>query len=95
MTLHLPMLTFLMGSLSLITNQTHLLSTLLSLELLLMSLFSGTALWTITNTTPSIYMIMPLLALSACEASVGLALLVSLSRSHGSDLTRNMNLLKC
>uniref|UniRef100_A0A8C3TCN3 NADH-ubiquinone oxidoreductase chain 4L n=1 Tax=Chelydra serpentina TaxID=8475 RepID=A0A8C3TCN3_CHESE len=32
---------------------------------------------------------------SACEAAIGLSLLVASSRTHGSDHLQNLNLLQC
>nr|NP_008401.1 NADH dehydrogenase subunit 4L [Balanoglossus carnosus]AAD11947.1 NADH dehydrogenase subunit 4l [Balanoglossus carnosus] len=91
----LTALNFSLGCLGLILNRAHLLSALLCLELLLVSLFSGLALWSSATTNPSFSStVMILLALSACEASAGLGLLVSISRTHGSDLVRSLNLLQ-
>ena len=38
---------------------------------------------------------MLLLAFSACEAAVGLALLVATTRTHGTDRLQSLNLLQC
>nr|YP_009543768.1 NADH dehydrogenase subunit 4L [Glossobalanus marginatus]AXZ97168.1 NADH dehydrogenase subunit 4L [Glossobalanus marginatus] len=93
--LFLAVLNFTLGCLGLIINRTHLLSALLCLELLLVSLFSGLAIWfTQTSAFPFSSTVMILLALSACEASAGLSLLVSISRTHGSDLIRSLSLLQ-
>nr|YP_010954574.1 NADH dehydrogenase subunit 4L [Ocnus glacialis]WMW14036.1 NADH dehydrogenase subunit 4L [Ocnus glacialis] len=86
---------FLLGILGIILNRHHLLSLLLCLELLLISLFLNLSLF-----ANSLYILSTLnltiiiLTFSACEASAGLALMVSISRSHNTDLLTNINLLK-
>ena len=93
--MNLVAITFILGCLGLALNRAHLLSALLCLELLLAALYYGMAMistlkgcLTLSSTT------MILLALSACEAGAGLALLVSISRTHGSDLVRSLSLLQ-
>nr|WNH19939.1 NADH dehydrogenase subunit 4L [Antennatus tuberosus] len=87
---------FTLGLLGLTLNRVHLLSALLCLEGMMLSLFMALSLWMLQlitanfSTSP-----MFMLALSACEASVGLALLVASARTHGSDHIQSFNLLKC
>uniref|UniRef100_UPI00211504D9 NADH dehydrogenase subunit 4L n=1 Tax=Araeosoma owstoni TaxID=39277 RepID=UPI00211504D9 len=86
---------FYLGLMGVLLNRLHFLSILLCLELLLISLFLGIAIWNINllnshNTTFNLL----LLTLSACEASLGLSLMVALSRTHSSDLVANLNLLQ-
>nr|AOC32594.1 NADH dehydrogenase subunit 4L [Abbottina liaoningensis]QKV09981.1 NADH dehydrogenase subunit 4L [Abbottina rivularis] len=87
---------FILGLMGLTFHRTHLLSALLCLEGMMLSLFIALALWmlqfetTSFSTTPIL-----LLALSACEASTGLALLVATARTHGTDRLQNLNLLQC
>nr|WNH38321.1 NADH dehydrogenase subunit 4L [Antennarius striatus] len=87
---------FAFGMLGLTVNRVHLLSALLCLESMMLSLFMGLSLWMLQlgsfnfSTLP-----MFMLALSACEASVGLALLVASTRTHGSDRVQTFNLLQC
>nr|QWX20942.1 NADH dehydrogenase subunit 4L [Apogonichthyoides taeniatus] len=88
--------TFLTGLLGLAFNRIHLLSTLLCLEAMMLSLFVGLSLWTLQlNSTTFAAAPIILLALSVCEASTGLALLVATARTHGSDQLLNLNLLQC
>nr|YP_010117761.1 NADH dehydrogenase subunit 4L [Terapon theraps]QPN00055.1 NADH dehydrogenase subunit 4L [Terapon theraps]UNI91585.1 NADH dehydrogenase subunit 4L [Terapon theraps] len=88
--------TFILGLMGLASHRTHLLSALLCLEGMMLSLFIAFSLWTLQlgsasfSTSPMI-----LLALSACEASAGLALLVATARTHGSDHLQTLNLLQC
>nr|YP_010191958.1 NADH dehydrogenase subunit 4L [Thyonella gemmata]QZM06627.1 NADH dehydrogenase subunit 4L [Thyonella gemmata] len=86
---------FFLGILGIIINRLHLLSLLLCLELLLVSLFLNISIWSsIFNHLLSLNYSILLLTFSVCEASAGLALMVSLSRSHQTDLLVNINLLQ-
>nr|YP_010148390.1 NADH dehydrogenase subunit 4L [Thayeria boehlkei]QQV68814.1 NADH dehydrogenase subunit 4L [Thayeria boehlkei] len=87
---------FALGLTGLAFHRTHLLSALLCLEGMMLSLFTALALWVLQSESAT-FSSAPiiLLTFSACEASVGLALLVATSRSHGSDHLQNMNLLQC
>nr|YP_010296731.1 NADH dehydrogenase subunit 4L [Bohadschia argus]UMI33337.1 NADH dehydrogenase subunit 4L [Bohadschia argus] len=86
---------FFLGVIGVIINRLHLLSLLLCLELLLISLFLNISTWAqLHESLLSINFSVLLLTLSACEASAGLALMVSLSRSHSTDLLANINLLQ-
>nr|BAK42026.1 NADH dehydrogenase subunit 4L [Carnegiella strigata] len=87
---------FILGLTGLALHRAHLLSALLCLEGMMLSLYIALALWmlqleSITCSTAP----MLLLAFSACEASAGLALLVAMTRTHGSDRLQNLNLLQC
>nr|WAK98879.1 NADH dehydrogenase subunit 4L [Trichosurus vulpecula]WAK98892.1 NADH dehydrogenase subunit 4L [Trichosurus vulpecula]WAK98905.1 NADH dehydrogenase subunit 4L [Trichosurus vulpecula] len=76
--------------------RSHLMSTLLCLEGMMLSLFVMMALLIShfhmfsTSMAPII-----LLVFSACEAGVGLALLVKTSNNYGNDYVQNLNLLQC
>nr|AIG22936.1 NADH dehydrogenase subunit 4L [Bettongia lesueur] len=76
--------------------RSHLMSTLLCLEGMMLSLFILAALLIShfhmfsTSMVPLI-----LLVFSACEAGVGLALLVKTSNNYGNDYVQNLNLLQC
>nr|QGN74726.1 NADH dehydrogenase subunit 4L [Acaudina molpadioides] len=86
---------FFLGIIGVIINRLHLLSLLLCLELLLVSLFLNISTWSqLHESLTSLNFSIILLTFSACEASAGLALMVSLSRSHNSDLLANINLLQ-
>uniref|UniRef100_A0AB39A6D4 NADH-ubiquinone oxidoreductase chain 4L n=1 Tax=Holothuria sp. Ciliksiz TaxID=3238277 RepID=A0AB39A6D4_9ECHN len=86
---------FFLGVIGVIINRLHLLSLLLCLELLLVSLFLNISSWCqLHNSLSPLSFSALLLTLSACEASAGLALMVSLSRSHNTDLLANINLLQ-
>nr|YP_009104407.1 NADH dehydrogenase subunit 4L [Lissemys scutata]AFC17514.1 NADH dehydrogenase subunit 4L [Lissemys scutata] len=77
-------------------HRTSLISTLLCLETMMLSMFIALSLHPIQLQTSS-FMINPMLtlALSACEASLGLSLLVASSRTHTPSNLQNLNLLQC
>nr|YP_008815568.1 NADH dehydrogenase subunit 4L [Aetobatus flagellum]AGY96938.1 NADH dehydrogenase subunit 4L [Aetobatus flagellum] len=87
---------FILALMGFAMNRSHLLSALICLEGMMLSLFVAISLWSVTmaSSTCSIAP-MILLTFSACEASSGLALLVATTRTHGSDLLKNLNLLRC
>nr|AIG23625.1 NADH dehydrogenase subunit 4L [Setonix brachyurus] len=87
---------FLLALAGVLIYRSHLMSTLLCLEGMMLSLFILMALLIShfhmfsTSMTPLI-----LLVFSACEAGVGLALLVKTSNNYGNDYVQNLNLLQC
>nr|SBW75595.1 NADH dehydrogenase subunit 4L [Chelonoidis chilensis] len=87
---------FVISIMGLSLHRTHLISTLLCLEGMMLSLFIALSMWPIQLQTSS-FMLTPMLVLSfsACEAGMGLSLLVASSRTHGSDHLQNLNLLQC
>nr|NP_740135.1 NADH dehydrogenase subunit 4L [Petroscirtes breviceps]BAC23756.1 NADH dehydrogenase subunit 4L [Petroscirtes breviceps] len=87
---------FIIGLAGLAFTRTHLLSALLCLEGMMLSLFIGLTVWTLTlDSLSSSSSPLLLLAFSVCEASTGLALLVATVRTHGSDRLQALNLLQC
>nr|YP_009685590.1 NADH dehydrogenase subunit 4L [Scriptaphyosemion bertholdi]QDT76386.1 NADH dehydrogenase subunit 4L [Scriptaphyosemion bertholdi] len=87
---------FILGLIGLTFHRVHLLSALLCLEGMMLSLFLALSLWTLQfNATNFSASPLLLLTFSACEASVGLALLVAAARTHGSDRLLTLNLLQC
>nr|QJX58662.1 NADH dehydrogenase subunit 4L [Amblyornis flavifrons] len=87
---------FTLSALGLAFHRMHLISALLCLEGMMLSMYVALTMWPIHTQTPSTTT-MPIivLAFSACEAGTGLALLVASTRTHGSDLLQNFNLLQC
>nr|YP_009711084.1 NADH dehydrogenase subunit 4L [Murexia melanurus]AIG23261.1 NADH dehydrogenase subunit 4L [Murexia melanurus]QGI24479.1 NADH dehydrogenase subunit 4L [Murexia melanurus] len=76
--------------------RSHLMSTLLCLEGMMLSLFILMTLLITHFHMFSMSMIpLILLVFSACEAAIGLALLVKISATHGNDYVQNLNLLQC
>uniref|UniRef100_A0A0G3FCF6 NADH-ubiquinone oxidoreductase chain 4L n=1 Tax=Telmatobufo australis TaxID=93483 RepID=A0A0G3FCF6_9NEOB len=88
--------TFFLGALGLSFHRTHFLSALLCLESMMLSIFLGLSLWSsqLTSISPMLYPII-MLTLSACEAGLGLALMIATARAHGTDNMNTMNLLQC
>nr|AAG54071.1 NADH dehydrogenase subunit 4L [Propithecus coquereli] len=76
--------------------RSHLMSSLLCLEGMMLSMFILSTL-TILNMHFTMSFMMPILLLvfAACEAAVGLALLVMVSNTYGLDYIQNLNLLQC
>nr|YP_009427724.1 NADH dehydrogenase subunit 4L [Myocastor coypus]APC60925.1 NADH dehydrogenase subunit 4L [Myocastor coypus]ASU96473.1 NADH dehydrogenase subunit 4L [Myocastor coypus]AXQ02548.1 NADH dehydrogenase subunit 4L [Myocastor coypus] len=76
--------------------RSHLMSSLLCLEGMMLSMFILGSI-TILNLhyTSSFSLPIILLVFAACEAAVGLALLVMISNTYGIDYVQNLNLLQC
>nr|AGN71123.1 NADH dehydrogenase subunit 4L [Crinia signifera] len=87
---------FFLGALGLSFHRTHLLSALLCLESMMLALFLGLALWA-SYLVIAAPMVLPIISLtmSACEAGLGLALMIATARAHGSDNLNTLNLLQC
>nr|YP_001974665.1 NADH dehydrogenase subunit 4L [Amerotyphlops reticulatus]ACD85894.1 NADH dehydrogenase subunit 4L [Amerotyphlops reticulatus] len=86
--------TFLLGALSLSTQQKHFMYALLCIEAMMLSMFTIMTLST-NNMTYTTNMPTPimLLTLAACEASVGLSILIATIRTHGMRFMSNLNML--
>nr|YP_010890231.1 NADH dehydrogenase subunit 4L [Conus litteratus]AWH98410.1 NADH dehydrogenase subunit 4L [Conus genuanus]WJJ70328.1 NADH dehydrogenase subunit 4L [Conus litteratus] len=96
-TFHLTMLSIfgvLVSMLTLSLQYKHLLSILLSLEAVTMSLFvlmfSMSSNISLMGETSLI-----LITLGACEASLGLAILVAIIRAEGNDYVSSFSMHKC
>nr|WAB69977.1 NADH dehydrogenase subunit 4L [Tepuihyla edelcae] len=87
---------FFLGLLGLSFHRTHLLSALLCLESMMLSIFIGLGLWALklSMAAPMMYPII-MLTMSACEAGLGLALMIATARTHGTDNLNSLNLLQC
>nr|YP_010037061.1 NADH dehydrogenase subunit 4L [Proteles cristata]AZM31695.1 NADH dehydrogenase subunit 4L [Proteles cristata]AZM31708.1 NADH dehydrogenase subunit 4L [Proteles cristata]AZM31721.1 NADH dehydrogenase subunit 4L [Proteles cristata]AZM31734.1 NADH dehydrogenase subunit 4L [Proteles cristata]AZM31747.1 NADH dehydrogenase subunit 4L [Proteles cristata] len=89
-------LAFTMSLLGLLIYRSHLMSSLLCLEGMMLSLFVMMTVvilnnhFTLASMTPII-----LLVFAACEAALGLSLLVMVSNTYGTDYVQNLNLLQC
>nr|AAT36019.1 NADH dehydrogenase subunit 4L [Lepilemur leucopus] len=89
-------LAFTIGLTGMLVFRSHLMSSLLCLEGMMLSMFILGVL-SIMNLHFTVSFIMPifLLVFAACEAAVGLALLVMVSNSYGLDHVQNLSLLQC
>nr|ACU82058.1 NADH dehydrogenase subunit 4L [Bos grunniens] len=90
------MMAFAVSLVGLLMYRSHLMSSLLCLEGMVLSLFVMAAL-TILNSHFTLASMMPiiLLVFAACEAALGLSLLVMVSNTYGTDYVQNLNLLQC
>nr|ACU00321.1 NADH dehydrogenase subunit 4L [Pseudobranchus axanthus] len=98
----MPMMTFILTMsfmfpiLGLMLHRAHLLSALLCLEGMMLALYVSLSLWA-SQLESTLFFSIPMfmLTFSACEAGTGLALMVSTTRTYGSDHLKNLNLLQC
>nr|YP_003434304.1 NADH dehydrogenase subunit 4L [Palea steindachneri]ACL27736.1 NADH dehydrogenase subunit 4L [Palea steindachneri]ARR28363.1 NADH dehydrogenase subunit 4L [Palea steindachneri]UMB50741.1 NADH dehydrogenase subunit 4L [Palea steindachneri] len=89
-------ITFTISMTGFMSHRTSLISTLLCLETMMLSLFIALSLYPIQlQTSSSMLNPMLILSFSACEASLGLSLLVASSRTHNPNNLQNLNLLQC
>nr|YP_010702846.1 NADH dehydrogenase subunit 4L [Agrilus adelphinus]WCO09273.1 NADH dehydrogenase subunit 4L [Agrilus adelphinus] len=80
------------GLLVFCSKRKHLLLTLLSLEFVVLSLYFMVA-FSLNFFTYEFFFLMVFLTFSVCEGALGLAILVSLIRSHGNDYFQSFNVL--
>nr|YP_009252146.1 NADH dehydrogenase subunit 4L [Callosciurus adamsi]QAB45366.1 NADH dehydrogenase subunit 4L [Callosciurus notatus]QAB45392.1 NADH dehydrogenase subunit 4L [Callosciurus nigrovittatus]QAB45431.1 NADH dehydrogenase subunit 4L [Callosciurus orestes]ALP86361.1 NADH dehydrogenase subunit 4L [Callosciurus adamsi]QAB45405.1 NADH dehydrogenase subunit 4L [Callosciurus nigrovittatus] len=87
---------YMISLLGMFIYRSHLMSSLLCLEGMMLSMFILTSLM-VLNSHFSLSYMMPiiLLVFAACEAAVGLALLVMVSNTYGLDYVQNLNILQC
>nr|YP_009628531.1 NADH dehydrogenase subunit 4L [Bullacta caurina]QBX88145.1 NADH dehydrogenase subunit 4L [Bullacta caurina] len=78
------------ASLSFALYQTHVLSLLISLEALMLSLLFFTFSF-LSCYTVSLFWFLVVLTFAACEAALGLSLLVSMLRLRGNDYITTMS----
>nr|QZJ46501.1 NADH dehydrogenase subunit 4L [Lophuromys melanonyx] len=89
-------LAFLLSFLGTLMFRSHFMSTLLCLEGMMLSLFIMTSTSTLnSNSMISFPTPIVILVFAACEAAVGLALLVKISNTYGTDYVQNLNILQC
>nr|QHB76920.1 NADH dehydrogenase subunit 4L [Hylomyscus denniae]QHB76931.1 NADH dehydrogenase subunit 4L [Hylomyscus denniae] len=90
------MLAFIISLMGTLTFRSHLMSTLLCLEGMMLSLFIMISTATLnSNSMISLPIPVTIMVFAACEAAVGLALLVKVSNTYGTDYVNNLNLLQC
>nr|ATX68943.1 NADH dehydrogenase subunit 4L [Phataginus tetradactyla] len=90
------MMAFTVSLVGMFMYRSHLMSSLLCLEGMMLSLFTMMAI-TILSSNFTLASMAPiiLLVFAACEAALGLSLLVLVSNTHGTDYVQNLNLLQC
>nr|QUT13273.1 NADH dehydrogenase subunit 4L [Nais communis] len=84
-----------MAMVGLMMNSKHLLMALLYLEAFMLSLVMLIPLTLIIFSSQSMFISIVLLSVGACEASLGLAMMVMMSRTYGSDLMSSTTMNKC
>nr|YP_009255996.1 NADH dehydrogenase subunit 4L [Solenocera crassicornis]YP_010580176.1 NADH dehydrogenase subunit 4L [Solenocera melantho]ANF05080.1 NADH dehydrogenase subunit 4L [Solenocera crassicornis]AXJ93131.1 NADH dehydrogenase subunit 4L [Solenocera crassicornis]UZS90560.1 NADH dehydrogenase subunit 4l [Solenocera melantho] len=77
-----------------VSKRKHLLNTLLSLEFIMLSVFWFMSIH-LSNLGHEGYFVLFFLTLAACEGALGLALLVSVVRTHGNDCFSSFGVLQC
>nr|ANE13104.1 NADH dehydrogenase subunit 4L [Canis lupus familiaris] len=89
-------LAFILSLMGMLVYRSHLMSSLLCLEGMMLSLFVMMSV-TILNNHLTLASMTPivLLVFAACEAALGLSLLVMVSNTYGTDYVQNLNLLQC
>nr|ALO70285.1 NADH deshydrogenase subunit 4L [Aloconota currax] len=70
----------------------HLLLMLLSLEFIILSLYFNMFIY-VSNFSFESYFCMVFLTMSVCEGALGLAILVSIIRTHGNDYFQTFSIL--
>nr|YP_007026093.1 NADH dehydrogenase subunit 4L [Neotetracus sinensis]AFU76924.1 NADH dehydrogenase subunit 4L [Neotetracus sinensis] len=89
-------LAFSMATVGLLMYRSHLMSSLLCLEGMMLSIFILMCISMLTlNNSMAMTFPLILLVFAACEAAVGLSLLVMVSNTYGVDYVQNLNLLQC
>nr|YP_010891582.1 NADH dehydrogenase subunit 4L [Hydrophylax leptoglossa]WJL98138.1 NADH dehydrogenase subunit 4L [Hydrophylax leptoglossa] len=76
-------------------HRMHLLSALLCLEGMMLTIFVALSLWPGQLLSTPLMAPLIMLTMSACEAGLGLSLMVATARSHGNDNLKTLNLLQC
>nr|YP_009487598.1 NADH dehydrogenase subunit 4L [Anopheles atacamensis]AWB98169.1 NADH dehydrogenase subunit 4L [Anopheles atacamensis] len=90
----LSMFMFILGCLVFVSNRKHLLSTLLSLEFMVLSLFIFLFFY-LNFMNYELYFSMFFLTFCVCEGVLGLSILVSMIRTHGNDYFQSFSILQC
>nr|ALO77443.1 NADH deshydrogenase subunit 4L [Anoplotrupes stercorosus]QEL51297.1 NADH dehydrogenase subunit 4L [Anoplotrupes stercorosus]QNV12074.1 NADH dehydrogenase subunit 4L [Anoplotrupes stercorosus] len=83
---------YVMGLFSFCLKRKHLLLMLLSLEFIILGLYFNLNLF-LDYMNYEYYFGMIFLTMSVCEGALGLAILVSLMRTHGNDYFQTFNML--
>nr|QIS91936.1 NADH dehydrogenase subunit 4L [Geocapromys ingrahami] len=87
---------FIVSFMGIMIYRSHMMSSLLCLEGMMLSMFVlGTIIMLNFHYTLFLSLPIMLLVFAACEAAVGLALLVMISNTYGMDYVQNLNLLQC
>nr|YP_010373153.1 NADH dehydrogenase subunit 4L [Hyperhalosydna striata]QTZ18397.1 NADH dehydrogenase subunit 4L [Hyperhalosydna striata] len=88
-------ITTLASLITMVSQRNHLLMTLLALEAMILNLTLLAVLSSSSTTSTELFIAMILLTFGACEAALGLACLVKMTRSFGNDLISSSSLNSC
>nr|UFZ13826.1 NADH dehydrogenase subunit 4L [Neochauliodes digitiformis] len=91
---NLLMVMFICGIWVFVSKRKHLLLMLLSLEFIVVCLFSW-LMWFLLVFNYEFYFSMVFLTFTVCEGALGLSILVSMIRTHGNDYFSSFSILKC
>nr|YP_006883455.1 NADH dehydrogenase subunit 4L [Neochauliodes punctatolosus]AFN10584.1 NADH dehydrogenase subunit 4L [Neochauliodes punctatolosus]QNH82885.1 NADH dehydrogenase subunit 4L [Neochauliodes punctatolosus]UFZ13212.1 NADH dehydrogenase subunit 4L [Neochauliodes sparsus] len=91
---NLLMVMFVCGIWVFVSKRKHLLLMLLSLEFIVVCLFSW-LMWFLLVFNYEFYFSMVFLTFTVCEGALGLSILVSMIRTHGNDYFNSFSVLKC
>nr|YP_004935214.1 NADH dehydrogenase subunit 4L [Ptychoptera sp. ATB-2011]AET13026.1 NADH dehydrogenase subunit 4L [Ptychoptera sp. ATB-2011] len=90
----LSLFLFISGLMVFVSNRKHLLVTLLSLEMIVLGLFSLLFLY-LNSFNFELFFSMIFLTFSVCEGALGLSILISMIRTHGNDYFQSFSVLQC
>lgn len=85
---------YIIGLLSFVIGRKHLLSTLLSLEFIVLCLFFFLFFY-LNFLGVELYFRMLFLTFRVCEGALGISVLVSIIRTHGNDSFNSFSILQC
>ena len=85
---------FFIGVFSFVLSRKHLLSSLLSLEFIVLSLFFLLVLF-LLKFDLVLYFCIFFLVFRVCEGALGISILVSIIRTHGNDYFNSFSILQC
>nr|YP_009255777.1 NADH dehydrogenase subunit 4L [Placobdella lamothei]CVK87334.1 NADH dehydrogenase subunit 4L [Placobdella lamothei] len=85
----------LIALLNFMLHKAHFLHLLLCLEIITLSMLMFLSMGFLSANIPAPLISVVVLTLGACEASLGLTLLVLMVRLFGNDLMKNISLSKC
>nr|WMV00268.1 NADH dehydrogenase subunit 4L [Kikihia nelsonensis] len=85
---------FFSGMISLCMNRKHLMTALLSLELIILSIFCSLS-FIFSMKMYDLHILLIFLVFSVCEGVMGLSCLVMLIRSHNNDKLMSMSMKTC
>nr|YP_010693618.1 NADH dehydrogenase subunit 4L [Gryllotalpa henana]WCD24135.1 NADH dehydrogenase subunit 4L [Gryllotalpa henana] len=88
------MIVFFSGVYMFVSSRKHLLVSLLSLEYMMLMLFIIVYTYLVIQGC-EMYFSMVFLTFSVCEGALGLAILVSMIRTHGNDFFQSIAVLQC